>query len=81
MLLLPSAKEATGKKMPNKRDNNNGRRNRFILTPCSEVKYPNFSVMPYPKFGYFYHADFLKAICFLKDSELQIAFPCKSGYG
>jgi hypothetical protein len=39
-LLLPSAKEARGTEMLNKRDNNNGRKNRFISNPCR--KYPFF---------------------------------------
>jgi len=30
MLLLPSAKEATGEKMPNKKDKDNRKKNRFI---------------------------------------------------
>jgi len=40
MLLPPPAKEATGKKMPNKKDTKNGKINRFIITPCR--KYPVF---------------------------------------
>jgi len=39
-VLLPSAKEARGRKTLNIKDNTNGRRNRFILTPCG--KYPVF---------------------------------------
>jgi hypothetical protein len=35
MLLLPSAKEAIGEKIPNKKNNNNGKKNRFICTPCN----------------------------------------------
>jgi hypothetical protein len=32
MLLLPSAKEPAGKKAPNKKNNTNGKKNRFIRT-------------------------------------------------
>ena len=34
-VLLLSAKEARGKEMPNRKNNTNGRRNRFIRTPCN----------------------------------------------
>jgi hypothetical protein len=34
MVLLPSAKEARGKEILNKKNNINGRRTRFILNPC-----------------------------------------------
>jgi hypothetical protein len=40
MVLLPSAKEAQGKEMLKIKNNNNGRKNRFIITPCR--KYPIF---------------------------------------
>jgi purine nucleoside permease len=77
-VLLPSAKEARGKKMLNKKDNNNRRRNRFILTPCR--KYPVI-LKCHIRTARLYHAGFSKAIHFTNESELQIAFSCKSGYG
>jgi hypothetical protein len=33
MVLVPAAKETGFKEMLNTKDNNNGKRNRFILTP------------------------------------------------
>jgi hypothetical protein len=57
MLLLPSAKEPVGKKMPNNKDNSNGKRNRFILTPGGKFVYTK---------SFFYHAQFLKAMLFMR---------------
>jgi hypothetical protein len=39
MLLFSAAKEPTGRKTPNKKDNSNGKRNRFILTPGGKFVY------------------------------------------
>jgi hypothetical protein len=60
MLLLPSAKEAIGEKIPNKKNDNNGKKNRFICTPC-QCSIP-FSVMPDSFGASLYHAVFLNAI-------------------
>jgi hypothetical protein len=60
MLRLPSAKETIGEKIPNKKNNNIGNRNRFICTPCL-CSIP-FSVMPDPFGASLYHAVFLNAI-------------------
>jgi hypothetical protein len=76
--LLPSAKEARGKEVLNKRDNNNERKNRFISNSCR--KYPVFLEQQILT-AILYHAGFLKAIPFMNRSELQIAFSGKSGYG
>jgi len=77
-VLLPSAKEARGMETLKIKNNNIGSENRFITTPCR--KYPVFRQC-HIRTSRFYHADFLKAIFFTKESELQIAFSCKSGYG
>jgi hypothetical protein len=60
MLRLPSAKEAIGEKIPNKKNNNTGKKNRFIYTPCP-CSIP-FSVMPDPLGASFYHSVFLNTI-------------------
>jgi len=78
MLRLPSAKEAIGEKIPNKKNNNTGKKNRFIYTPF-QFTIP-FSVMPDPFGASFYHSEFLNAILF-GGSKMQIVFFCKSGYG
>jgi len=43
MLLPPPAKEATGKKMPNKKNTSNGRINRFIKNSLQEVSCETFA--------------------------------------
>jgi hypothetical protein len=73
MVLLPSAKQARAKEMLNKKENNNGRRNRFIITPCR--KYPVFLSCHF-RTARLYHTGFSKAIHFMKEGELQIAFSC-----
>jgi hypothetical protein len=61
MDLLPAAKEAGAKEMPNKKDNNNGRRNRFIKPPA--WKYPVF-LKCHIRTGRLYHAGFFKSNTF-----------------
>ena len=77
-VLLPSAKEARGKEMLNKRDNNNERKNRFISN--LHRKYPIFPEQQI-RTAILYHASLLKAMPFMNGGELQIAFSGKSGYG
>jgi hypothetical protein len=36
-VLSPAAKEARGEEMLKMKNNDNGRRNRFIITPCMEI--------------------------------------------
>jgi hypothetical protein len=76
MVLVPAAKETGVKETLKTKDNSNGKRNRFILITCGNL----FSVIPYIQ-NNCYHTGFLKAILFIKESELQIAFSCKNGYG
>ena len=63
MVLVPAAKETERKEMLKTKDNSNGKRNRFILTPCGKF----FCNSVY--WSRLYHVGFLKAILFMKESE------------
>ncbi len=66
-VLLFSAKEARGKELLNKRDNNNRIENRFISNPCR--KYPVFLEQQI-WMVFLYHAGLLKAMPFIEEGAI-----------